>query len=120
MNKKIIHVPNNVNYISDWVGFENEIPQGQVIINKKYPGCGLTYWALHNNIPTVLCVPRKYLAENKVEQMEKEHESYFYFRPSCKTDREKQKEENEKTFMNLRNYITWQNPFTPLESTYFL
>lgn len=112
MNKKIIHVPNNVNYISDWVGFENEIPQGQVIINKKYPGCGLTYWALHNNIPTVLCVPRKYLAENKVEQMEKEHESYFYFRPSCKTDREKQKEENEKTFMNLRNYITWQNPFT--------
>ena len=53
MKKKIIHVPNNVNYISDWVGFENEIPQGQVIINKKYPGCGLTYWALHNNIPTV-------------------------------------------------------------------
>ena len=42
MKKKIIHVPNNVNYISDWVGFENEIPQGQVIINKKYPGCGLT------------------------------------------------------------------------------
>lgn len=48
MNKITINVPNHVNYISDWIGFENEIPKGQVIINKKYPGCGLTYWALHN------------------------------------------------------------------------
>ena len=94
MNKITINVPNHVNYISDWIGFENEIPKGQVIINKKYPGCGLTYWALHNNLPIVLCVPRKYLAENKVEQMEEEGLSCFHFKPSTKSDKQKQKEEN--------------------------
>ena len=115
MNKITINVPNHVNYISDWIGFENEIPKGQVIINKKYPGCGLTYWALHNHLPIVLCVPRKYLAENKVEQMEEEGLSCFHFKPSTKSDKQKQKEENLRSFTNLRNYLTWYNdPFSPV------
>ena len=49
MNKKIIKVPSgrNIKYIS---------------------GCGYTEYTLTNNLPTVLCSPRKLLLENKSEQ----------------------------------------------------
>ena len=35
MRKIKITVPHNINYISEWENFECQIPQGQVIINKK-------------------------------------------------------------------------------------
>lgn len=112
MRKIKITVPHNVNYISEWENFEYQIPQGQVIINKKYPGCGLTTWALYNpKVPVVLCVPRIYLAENKTQQLDLDNESYFFFKPSIKSDTQKRKEENECSFQRLRNYLCLQNIF---------
>ena len=62
-------VPFYVDHISDW----NEIFQainfnGHIIVNKIVTGCGFTEFFLNNNIPTVLCSPRKILLENKHEQ----------------------------------------------------
>lgn len=106
MNKTIIKVPSNIDYISEWVDFEQQIPHGQVIINKKYPGCGLTTWALYNkNVPIVLCVPRIYLAENKAQQLDQDNEPYFFFKPSTKTNPQKRKEENQQNFDKLRTYL---------------
>ncbi len=64
-----INVPFYVNYINDW----NEIFQsinfnGHIIINKIVTGCGFTEYFLNNNIPTILCSPRKVLLENKHQQ----------------------------------------------------
>ena len=68
MNKKVIKVPSgrNIKYISEWN--EYKIPSGHCIVDKGVTGCGYTEYTLTNNLPTVLCSPRKLLLENKSEQ----------------------------------------------------
>ena len=68
MNKKVIKVPSgrDIKYISEWS--EYKIPSGHVIVDKGVTGCGYTEYTLTNNLPTVLCSPRKLLLENKSEQ----------------------------------------------------
>ena len=68
MNKISIKVPSgrDIKYISEWL--EYKIPSGHVIVDKGVTGCGYTEYTLTNNLPTVLCSPRKLLLENKSEQ----------------------------------------------------
>ena len=68
MNKKIIKVPSgrDIKYISEWS--EYKIPIGHCIVDKGVTGCGYTEYTLTNNLPIVLCSPRKLLLENKSEQ----------------------------------------------------
>ena len=69
MNKIEIEVPINVRYISDWLDFNVDLLKGHSIINKTITGCGFTHYCLTNSIPTILCSPRKFLLENKHEQL---------------------------------------------------
>ena len=68
MNKKVIKVPSgrDIKYISEWQDYD--LPRGHVIVDKGVTGCGYTEYTLTNNLPTVLCSPRKLLLENKSEQ----------------------------------------------------
>ena len=68
MKKISIKVPSgrDIKYISEWL--EYKIPQGHCIVDKGVTGCGYTEYTLTNNLPTVLCSPRKLLLENKSEQ----------------------------------------------------
>ena len=68
MNKKIIKVPSgrDIKYISEWS--EYVLPTGHCIVDNGVTGCGYTEYTLTNNLPTVLCSPRKLLLENKSEQ----------------------------------------------------
>ena len=68
MNKQIIEVPIDIRYISEWVDFDTNLLRGHSIINKTITGCGFTHYSLVNNIPTILCSPRKFLLENKHQQ----------------------------------------------------
>ena len=70
MNKIIVEVPREVRYISEWIDFDTDLLKGHSIINKTITGCGFTHYSLTNNIPTILCSPRKFLLENKHEQLE--------------------------------------------------
>ena len=56
--------PLNATFLSDFMDF---LP-GHCILNKTITGCGFTHYPLTNNIPTILCSPRKFLLENKHEQ----------------------------------------------------
>ncbi len=62
----ILQVPDYVMHISDWK--ELELPKGHYIMDKVVTGCGFTEYFLNNNIPTILCSPRKALLKNKHEQ----------------------------------------------------
>ena len=64
--KQIVPSGRDIKYISEWS--EYKIPQGHVIVDKGVTGCGYTEYTLTNNLPTVLCSPRKLLLENKSEQ----------------------------------------------------
>ena len=66
MEKKIIEVPENIRYISEWKEFS--LPDHPCIINKKITGCGFTEFCITNNENVILCSPRKILLENKEEQ----------------------------------------------------
>ena len=66
MNVIPIEVPEDIEYISQWTSFI--YPLGHLILDKTICGCGFTEYCLNNNIPTVLCSPRKKLLENKEEQ----------------------------------------------------
>jgi len=66
MNVIPIYVPENIEYISEWEDFK--YPMGHVILDKTICGCGFTEYCLNNNIPILLCSPRKRLLENKEEQ----------------------------------------------------
>ena len=64
--KQVVPSGRNIKYISEWS--EYKIPQGHCIVDKGVTGCGYTEYTLANNLPTVLCSPRKLLLENKSEQ----------------------------------------------------
>ena len=64
--KQVVPSERNIKYISEWS--EYKIPQGHCIVDKGVTGCGYTEYTLTNNLPTVLCSPRKLLLENKSEQ----------------------------------------------------
>ena len=72
MKKIIQKVPSegNIKYISEWKDYD--LPRGHVIVDKGVTGCGYTEYTLTNNLPTVLCSPRKLLLENKSEQHDKD------------------------------------------------
>ena len=59
-------VPQGIKYISEWQDYD--LPRGHVIVDKGVTGCGYTEYTLTNNLPVVLCSPRKLLLENKSEQ----------------------------------------------------
>ena len=119
----ILQVPENVRYISEWENLE--LPKGHYIMDKVVTGCGFTEYFLNNEIPVILCSPRKVLLSNKHQQ----HPTTTYlFKNEIDKDlmvdlnlNEKYSEEvikvnNEKEYIlglrrNLANYIsTTQTP----------
>ena len=84
MNVIPIEVPEDIEYISQWTSFV--YPLQHLILDKTICGCGFTEYCLNNNIPTVLCSPRKKLLENKEEQHNSEEgrengfREIYYFR----------------------------------------
>jgi len=63
---KLVYVPEGIEYISEWKEFV--YPNGHLILDKTICGCGFTEYCLNNNIPTILCSPRKTLLKNKEDQ----------------------------------------------------
>ena len=59
-----IKVPTDVNFLSEWAGFE--LPRG--IVNKGITGCGATTLAIEDEHKTVICIPRINLIKNKCQQ----------------------------------------------------
>ena len=112
MNKIEIEVPINVRYISEWDDFNTDLLKGHSVINKTITGCGFTHYCLTNNIPTILCSPRKFLLENKHEQLP---DTYLVINEGEKTisiDNELDKNQLDEDFSNilfiqnnLRSYI---------------
>lgn len=69
MNKLSVTIPRYVDFISNWNEIYQTINFNQhIIINKVVTGCGFTEFFINNNIPTILCSPRKILLENKYQQ----------------------------------------------------
>ena len=68
--KQVVPSGRDIKYISEWL--EYKIPSGHCIVDKGVTGCGYTEYTLTNNLPTVLCSPRKLLLENKSEQHQKD------------------------------------------------
>lgn len=60
------YVPENVEFLTDWDGFE--LPKG--ILNKGVTGCGATSVAIEDEHKTIICSPRINLIKNKVGQHE--------------------------------------------------
>ena len=75
-------VPKGIKYISEWIDYD--LPRGHVIVDKGVTGCGYTEYTLTNNLPTVLCSPRKLLLENKSEQHLKD-QNILYLKNENKT-----------------------------------
>lgn len=59
-----IKVPENVEFLTNWDGFE--LPKG--ILNKGVTGCGATSVAIEDEHKTIICSPRINLIKNKVGQ----------------------------------------------------
>ena len=83
MEKRIIDVPKEIRYISEWIDFPlQQLSTGHCIVNKTITGCGYTHHSLTNNIPTILCSPRKFLLENKYEQLCKDFSIFLVINES--------------------------------------
>jgi len=67
--KKMIPVPENIRYISDWQEFNlDNFGNRPYIIDKQIPGCGFTEYCLTNDDDIILTSPRKMLLDNKLQQ----------------------------------------------------
>ena len=125
----LLQVPPHVSKISAWgEDFENSLPTGSMMLNKVFPGCGMTYYFLHSDRPVVLCAPRNSLLVNKTEQLDEELAAngdikslggqsieYYYFTPSAKSNAEERHKENDLYFNQLRCMAKGisSNPFEP-------
>lgn len=67
MEKKTISIPEGVYYLGNYPGLVAQLPQGRYILNKVMTGCGATTMFLADNVPTVLCSPRRELIRCKAE-----------------------------------------------------
>lgn len=65
MNKLQMKIPPGVFYLGTYSQILNQLPSGQFILNKVMTGCGATTLFLEDNVPTVLCSPRKELIHCK-------------------------------------------------------
>jgi len=134
MKKKEIYVPAHVSKISQWAGLEDLLPNGSFILNKVFPGCGMTYYYLHSDQPVILCAPRNSLLRNKAKQLEKERETngdgklytlggyefdFFYFTPSAKTKEVERRKENMEQFERLRDFCSGKYG-SPIHPTMFI
>ena len=78
MNKHVIEVPKEIRYISEWNEFPlQQLSTGHCIVNKTITGCGYTHFCLTNDQPIILCSPRKFLLENKYEQLYNDYSIYL-------------------------------------------
>ena len=114
----ILEVPENIRYISEWENLQ--LPKGHYIMDKVVTGCGFTEYFLNNNIPTILCSPRKTLLKNKHDQHltttylfknEIDKDLMVDFNLNEKYSEDVIKVDNEKEYIlglrrNLANYIT--------------
>lgn len=105
MKKRIIKVPLTVNFINQWENFRGQIPNGHVILNKVYPGCGMTTYFLESTEPIILASPRRKLLDNKAAKMTREGKSFFYYQASKKKDKQDRINENQQTFQILCQYL---------------
>lgn len=62
MNKRTIKIPEGIYYLTSYPDLSYQLTDKYYILNKVMTGCGATTFFLSDNIPTVLCVPRRELA----------------------------------------------------------
>lgn len=85
MVKFDIMVPQECQYLSDWIGFDNELPPGHIILNKSICGCGCTDHFLTNDQPVILLSPRCNLITSKLKNGRTAGKVYYFDR-SCGCD----------------------------------
>ena len=113
MEKYILNVPIGIRFISDWNDFGKHIPNGKCIINKVYPGCGMTTYFLTSDKPVIMAAPRRTLLDNKARWMEKHGYSYFKWEASTSHETSKRYEEIKQEIQQLQRYIGMsQSPFS--------
>lgn len=77
-----ISVPKECQYLSDWVGFDNELPPGHIILNKSICGCGCTDHYLTNDQPVILLSPRRNLITSKLKNGRTAGKVHYFDRSS--------------------------------------
>lgn len=98
--KKMIPVPENIRYISDWQEFNlDNFGNKPYIIDKQIPGCGFTEYCLTNDDDIILTSPRKMLLDNKLQQHPDDihyAENTLEFDPNVDGENKEQSEEEQK------------------------
>ena len=82
MVKYDIKVPKECQYLSDWTGFDNELPPGHIILNKSICGCGCTDHYLTNDQPVILLSPRRNLITSKLKNGRTAGKVHYFDRSS--------------------------------------
>ncbi len=82
MLKYDIMVPKECQYLSDWVGFDHELPPGHIILNKSICGCGCTDHYLTNDQPVILLSPRRNLITSKLKNVRTAGKVHYFDRSS--------------------------------------
>lgn len=70
MNKKFIKIPSDIKKLSDGLrigwDLDQQLPIGDVIVNKVVCGCGMTTFYLENDKPVIIASPRNELIHSKM------------------------------------------------------
>ena len=51
-------MPSGIRYVSKWPEFREQIPYTKFILNKVYPGCGMTTYFLTSDEPVIMAAPK--------------------------------------------------------------
>lgn len=110
MKKIKLEIPIWIKKLSDGMSkgwaLDQQLPCGDVIVNKVVCGCGLTTYYLENDLPVILASPRNELIVSKMNDERIKDNLFFFDRTEHETV------ELSETIKNMDDYLR-QNTFNP-------
>ena len=112
MDKRLINVPEGVFYLTDFAALDSFLPKGSYIFNKVMTGCGATTLFLDDNVPTVLCSPRRELIHCKANSDRYFGKVHLFGASVSVTKRQSDGDIVLEKMRNLREYVSSTIPYT--------
>lgn len=112
MEKIFIDIPEGIYYLTDYFELDRFLPTGSYIFNKVMTGCGATTKFLDDNIPTVLCSPRKELIYCKANSDRYYGKVHLFGASISSASRKKEGNVVLEKMRILKEYISTTIPYT--------
>ena len=112
MEKIFINVPEGIFFLNDYEELNRLLPTSSFVFNKVMTGCGATTMFLDDEVPTVLCSPRRELIHCKANSDRYCGKVHLFGSSISETSRKQDGNVVLEKMRNLKEYVSETIPYT--------